>query len=320
MLDAIKKFNTGTNIEFHIPTPAINLFVRKLIKPRMSGIDLSDMNKLEFFETLFDGFCTTLDFALNCRTRKEFLDCGLELDWIISSKVKKKSEHVILYIHGGGFISFSPRSHKSVGAYLSQYTNGVVVFPNYTKSYKKMFPCAIEECYRTYEHLLNKGYKPENITIAGDSAGGNLALALAIMIRDRLPTQQPECVILYSPWIDLTNSLPSRTKNKENDHMLPTEKFDDVVNFYCKPHELSHPYVCPLNDDLQNLPRMQIHVGDRESLVDDSVAVYRKLNNLQNKIYIWNGCAHVFHVWAKINKDARRCLKVSSDFITGTVI
>jgi acetyl esterase/lipase len=204
--------------------------------------------------------------------------------------------NVLLYFHGGAFIIGSSSTHRGVSGHLAKTSGCQVITPDYRLAPEHPFPAALDDAQAVYLALLEQGFKPEHIAIAGDSAGGGLALALAIQLRDRqLPL--PSSLTVFSPWTDLTQQalyIP------ECEPVLQPKWTAKAAKLYAGDEPLTNPLISPIFGDLSGLPPLLIQVGNQEMLLNDSERLARAAQrcNVQTKIEIYNSLWHVFQVHA----------------------
>lgn len=240
----------------------------------------------------------------------------MEVEKIQSNRSEMREELAIINIHGGGFLGFSPRSHRAISAYLSEYTGATVFAPNYTKSHKAKYPTQLNQCFELFNDLIDSGYKANNIFLVGDSAGGNLALASALKLRDETPENNPGGVVLFSAWTDLALTGETLYTHKQKDKVIPSSALPKAVEMYGVENPFD-PYVSPLYANFKGLCPVSIHVGDTEVLLDDSIRLWGRMihHGVRVNCKVWKGACHSFPIFAKVNKQARDCLRHSADFI-----
>ncbi|KAJ1772518.1 hypothetical protein IW140_001705 [Coemansia sp. RSA 1813] len=198
------------------------------------------------------------------------------------------NESVILYFHGGAYcVGERSLTHLYVYANVSTATGLRVFSPNYRLAPKSCFPCQLHDCFLAYSTLLKLGYMPENIVLAGDSAGGALSASLLLILRE-MDIPCPAAAILLSPWVDSACSGKSWVTNQGLDY-LPPLSFEDPFHptrlFYAAGRrfddtmlkEFKCPLVSPIYGDLRDMPPMLIQVGGNELLKDDVCAFAEKV-------------------------------------------
>jgi len=225
-------------------------------------------------------------------------------------------ENVIYVLHGGGYV-FPLSDVNFNSAYLySKYCQSDVFLIDYTVNEK--FPKAIEDVSEGYTYLLTR-YKNDKISIAGHSAGGGLAVALAFHIREKeLPF--PRCLILASPWLDLTCSGQSYMKNRIVDTFfgsLYTQKNLNIPNFYADEEFVKNEYASPIFGKFNNLPPIMVNVGSDEMVLSDSLALEEKCNEEGSfaKLYIYKSMWHDFYTKTDKFKEAKEVWKNIALFI-----
>lgn len=234
---------------------------------------------------------------------------------------KVKSNKTLLYLHGGGYVACGPETHGALITQLSLITNSHVIFPIYRLAPENPFPAAIEDALITYKDLLEKGISPNEIFIAGDSAGGGLTLALLQKIRSE-ELAMPSCAIVISPWTDLTLSGDSIHERGHRDPMIkPGPAMQVTVDAYCGGEDVNNPLISPLFADYNDMPPIQIQVASEETIYDDSSRLYEKLKE-QNPDKVefieWKGLFHVFQAfcsgWLAI-PEAKKSIKSIAKFV-----
>lgn len=223
---------------------------------------------------------------------------------------------VILYLHGGAYISGSPRTHRPLTAELARRCGARVLALDYRQAPEAGFPAWMDDAVEGYRHLLAEGFAPERIVIAGDSAGGNLALVTLLRLRE-LQLPMPAGAVLLSPWTDLSCSYPSHQSNARSEAMLNPAGIKALGQRHIGDNDPKHPLLSPANADLAGLPPLMVHVGTTEILLDDSRAIRRnaKRAGLRLRYREWEAMPHVFPLFHLLLPEARECLSEISDFI-----
>ncbi|MBS0619742.1 MAG: alpha/beta hydrolase [Spirochaetes bacterium] len=202
---------------------------------------------------------------------------------------------VLLYSHGGGYTLFSRRTHQGLASRLAVEFAAQALVYDYRLAPEHKFPAAIDDALAAYGHLLKVGYLPQNIILAGDSAGGGITFALPLALRD-LGLPLPGLLIGLSPWVDMTSSGLSMKENADKDVMLNAHGIDDFKLKYLGDCDLKHPYVSPLFANLAGLPPVMLQAAGDEILRDDSVRLAAALRaaGVQVELDVWPGLFHVF--------------------------
>jgi len=203
---------------------------------------------------------------------KEHLFENFSGAWIIPKDERRQG--VILYLHGGGFTGGGLEYAKGFGSTLAVECGMKVFCVAYRLAPENRFPAALDDCVEAYKYLLEKGHCPKNIALCGESAGGGLCYSVCEKLKIQ-GLELPCCIIAISPWTDLTMSGKTYEANKEVDPSL-TKK---VLEFFadCYTDDRENPLVSPLFADLHNMPPSLIFAGGDEIMLDDAVAMHRKL-------------------------------------------
>lgn len=241
---------------------------------------------------------------------------NIHCEWTkYNHSLSSESNDIIFYCHGGGYMTGSCLYARGITTKLSKYTSCNVFCFDYRLTPEHPYPAAVQDALVAWNYILSKGYQPNNIIIAGDSAGGNLALTLTMHLRDS-HYSLPKCLILFSPWTDLTASGDSFNTKAELDPVLNTAYITRVTKYYLNGQNPTSPYISPLFGSFTSFPPVYIHVGENEILQDDSTRLYKILlfNNVYAKLDIYSGMWHVFQL-API-KQAKESIIKTAQFIT----
>lgn len=176
---------------------------------------------------------------------------GLKSEWIIPAG--SDPQKVILYVHGGGYVSGSCNDHRGFVSNFAKSCGYMNLVYEYRLAPENPYPAALEDSVKIYSWLLSEGFRPDNILIAGESAGGGLCLAMLLAFKER-KISLPVAAVAISPWADLTCSSDSyRTKNKVS--VAPTNSWTVFSKHYAGGHATDDPLISPLFGDLKGLPR-----------------------------------------------------------------
>lgn len=220
---------------------------------------------------------------------------------------------IILYLHGGAFALGSVNSHRELISRVVKETNCKALAVNYPLAPENPFPAALEDAIKAYEWLLKSGYLPSQICIAGDSAGGGLAISTLLALQEKgIPL--PAGAFCFSPWFDLTLSGNSIIENMKVDPILCGEVLKKYVDYYIGDHQPTEPLISPLFADLNGLPPLLIHSGRDEILLDDSVRFYEKAKNagVDITLTIWDDMFHVFQLFSFLPATKESIKQVSA--------
>jgi epsilon-lactone hydrolase len=223
-----------------------------------------------------------------------------------------RQDRVVLYLHGGAFIAETPVFHGALLARICREARARGLMVSYRLAPEHLFPAALDDCLAAYRWLLEQGFDAGRIVVAGDSAGGNLTLALLLRARDEeLPL--PCGAVALSPVADLTFSGDSVRRNDGVDDMFSADLMDALVPVYLPQRDLrTHPHVSPVFGDFTGLPPLLLIVGSTELLLDDSVRVSQRYPGAQ--LLVWNGMPHVFPGFAFL-PEAREATRRIGRFV-----
>jgi acetyl esterase/lipase len=204
----------------------------------------------------------------------------------------------ILYLHGGAYALGSIHTHRMLAASLAKNTGAQVLLIGYRRAPEAPFPAGLEDAVNATLWLLEEGIPPREIMIVGDSAGGGLALAALLSLRDD-GHPLPAGGVLLCPWTDLTLSGASMRKKAKQDFILDEAHLAKFARLYAGEHDLSHPLISPLYADLQGLPPLLIQVGTDEILLDDArrTATAAEAAGVDVRLEVYDGMIHVFHMF-----------------------
>jgi monoterpene epsilon-lactone hydrolase len=223
---------------------------------------------------------------------------------------------VILYFFGGGYVLGTPATRRKTAGHLALAANAHVLVPNYRLAPEHPFPAAVEDAVRAYQRLLDQGGKPSKIVLAGDSAGGGLAVATGIALRDR---HLPMCagVVALSPWADLTCSGETMTTRAAVDIECTLESLLEMAGQYLHGADPAQPLASPALADLTGLPPLLCVVGGDEALLDDSVRLVRNagIAGIDATLFVAAGMQHVFPVWAGAFPEADAAIALIGDWV-----
>jgi epsilon-lactone hydrolase len=234
---------------------------------------------------------------------------------IVRSKSTAGSAGAVLFLHGGAFMIGSPVSHRSITGRLAKRTGATIFAPDYRLAPEHPFPAALDDALASYRALLAQGYAPERIAVAGDSAGGGLVLSLCLRLRSE-GLAQPACVVVISPWADLTLS---RLAPVADDALLRAAWLNQGAAAYLQGHSVNDPLVSPLLADLAGLPPTLIQAASKEILRDDSRRLAEILSADGVSVihrefpYMW----HDFQLYAGLVPEATQAIDEMAQFISG---
>lgn len=235
-------------------------------------------------------------------------------EWLETENAKQA---VILYIHGGGFISCSAKTHRPISATLARMTNFRVFSLKYRLAPEHSFPAAFNDVFAAYKWLTEtQRIAPSKIALAGDSAGGGLILSLLLKLRDEnLPL--PACAVCFSPWTDLKGTGESNRTNAELDDMFCPENIEEFANAYLGDASPENVFASPVLGEFINLPPILFHVGSTEMLLDDSKRIHEKIQATggASELEIYDRIFHCWQMGIGLIPEADDSLKNAAEFI-----
>jgi len=223
---------------------------------------------------------------------------------------------VLLYFHGGAFLSGGGDSHGALAARIARQTRLEVILPLYRLAPEHPFPAAVTDARTAFDALLARGYAPEDIVLGGDSAGGNLALGLlAGVLAEGL---RPAGLFAFSPLTDLTFSSAAVAENAQADPTLPTSATAGLRRLYLAGADPADPRVSPLFAAYLDPPPVFLQVAGTEILRDDSLRLAEKLTAAGGEVTLdlWPDVPHAFAMFELYVPEAREALTRATDFVT----
>ncbi|KMQ75770.1 alpha/beta hydrolase [Marinobacter subterrani] len=219
----------------------------------------------------------------------------------------------VLYLHGGGYIIGSSTTHRGITGHLAKTSGCSVVTPDYRLAPEHPFPAALDDAEACWTGLLEEGYKPEQIAVAGDSAGGGLSIALAMRLRDKgLPV--PSSLTVLSPWVDLTQA---HLYSPECEPVIQAAWTSKAARLYAGRESLTNPLISPVFGDLSGLPPLLIQVGSQEILLNDAERLAEAANrdDVETRLEVFNSLWHVFQVHSGQLDRATAAMETAGDHI-----
>ncbi|NPV55820.1 MAG: alpha/beta hydrolase [Anaerolineae bacterium] len=235
-------------------------------------------------------------------------------EWLIPQG--SPTDRALFYIHGGAWSMGSTNTHRSLVSNLA-YLSGIRALSiNYRLAPEHPFPAGLEDCITAYEWLLRSGVSPDKVVIAGDSAGGNLAFALLVTLRDA-GKPLPAGAVALSPATDLAVTGESYKTRRHLDPYFANLDTTIIADSYIADHDPRNPLISPLFADLGGLPPLLIHVGEYEVLHDDAVHFGERAvaAGVKAKTVVWSKMFHVFQMYAPYLPEARQANDQIAAFI-----
>jgi acetyl esterase/lipase len=239
---------------------------------------------------------------------------GVSAEWTTTPSAD--TSRVVMFLHGGGYVSGSLDSHRHMVAQLGREAHARTLALDYRLAPEHPFPAALKDTLAGYRFLLAQGIAPRRIALCGESAGGGLAVAAMISLRDAAEPL-PACAWLSSPWTDLTQSGATMTTKEEIDPLIHKSYLDELAAAYLHGADVHNPLASPIYADLHGLPPLLIHVGSTETLLDDSVRIAAMAGaaGVRVTLDIWPEMIHAFSLFFPQVAVARQALAQVGGFV-----
>ena len=254
-------------------------------------------------------------YALPADVRVEPVNAnGVTAEWTMTPEADPA--HVIMFLHGGGYISGSIKSHRHMVAQAGREARARTLALDYRLAPEHPFPAALNDAIAGYRFLLAQGFAPENIAIAGESAGGGLAIATLVSLRDA-GVALPACAWCSSPWVDLEMTGSSMISKATVDPLISKPYLTELAAAYLNGADPRTPLALPLHADLRGLPPMLIQVGSAETLLDDAVRLAGAAGaaDVRVTLQVWPDMIHAWHLFYQQVAAGRRALATVGAFI-----
>ena len=256
-----------------------------------------------------------MQYALPADVRVEPLTAnGIPAEWTATPGANPA--RVILFLHGGGYISGSLDSHRHMIAQTGREAQVRTLALSYRLAPEHPFPAALQDALAGYRYLRAQGVAPEGIVMAGESAGGGLAVAALVSLRDA-GEPLPACVWCSSPWVDLEQSGASMSEKAAVDPLIQKAYLDELAAAYLNGADPRTPLASPLYADLHDLPPMLIQVGSAETLLDDAVRLARAAGaaGVRVNLEVWPDMIHAWALFYQQLAAGRRALRSVGAFV-----
>ncbi len=226
----------------------------------------------------------------------------------------------LLYLHGGGYFFCSPQTHRPITLHLAAAAEARTFVPDYRLAPEHRFPAAVEDAVAAYRGLLADGTPGRRMVVGGDSAGGGLALAMLLSMRDA-GEALPAGAVLFSPWTDLACTGASLVSNDASDVMFRSDGIAEGAALYLGGTPATNPLASPLYADLRGLPPLFIQASDSEVLLDDSTRLAAKAAQAGVPVSFkaWHRLPHAWQIFAPFLPEARAALAEAAAFIGGVI-
>jgi acetyl esterase/lipase len=234
-------------------------------------------------------------------------------EWLRTAEAPR--DRAVLYLHGGGYVVGSCRTGRPLAGAIASAAGSAVLVLEYRLAPEHPFPAGLEDAVAAFRWMVDGGIRPERIAIAGDSAGGGLAVATAIALRDR-GGPLPGAILCFSPWTDLAVCGDSCATRARVDPIVTREGLLAFAQAYLGGEDARNPLVSPLYADLRGLPPLLIQVGDAEILLSDSagLADAARAAGVEVTLDTWNGMWHVWQAMAGLVPEGKRAVEGACAF------
>ena len=241
---------------------------------------------------------------------------GIQAEWLIPFSSSTRSEKVILYLHGGGYVTGSIEDYRMMCGLLANATGVKVLIPEYRLAPEHPFPAALDDALKVYQWLLDQGYSSANMIIAGDSAGGGLSVATVLALKEKSGSL-PAAVVCLSPWADLALTGQSHATKAKAEAILNKDVLREWALCYTDESNLTNPLVSPVHGDFHGFPPLLIQVGSEEILLDDSTLLAEKAKSAGVDVIlkIWDGMWHVWQALGDLIPENRKTFEEIGQFV-----
>jgi acetyl esterase/lipase len=286
---------------------------RHLMQGKLRREVFDDNTSIEDFRKLCEeGAAKYANIPTGIKIKGEIKN-GIKSEWINPDEANQ--EKVILYVHGGGYVSGSCSDHRGFVAKFAKSCGIINLVYEYRLAPEHPFPAALDDSVKIYRSLLDMGKKPENIIITGESAGGGLTLAILLALKEnKIPL--PAAAVAISPWTDLTCSSESyKTKRKVS--VAPFNSWLVFSKHYVGNNRADNPLISPLFGDLSGLPPIFINSGEDDELFDEGEKFYLKAKSAEVDITFraGEGMVHCYPLLAPMFKEATDAMEEICGFI-----
>lgn len=287
-----------------------NEFVRRLIKRRYWG---RDENALAHRARKLFGAPHISQWLSRRGVEVVPVEGSVSGEWIAVKSPDPRA--VILYIHGGGYVSCSPSTHRPIAAGLARLTRFRLFSMDYRLAPEHRFPAAVDDVFAAYDYLLRQ-YPGSPIAVVGDSAGGGLTLSLLLKLKAS-GVKLPACAVCFSAWTDMTASGQSVRENEASDKMFYASTVTAFANAYLGKNPRENIYASPVFGDFAEMPPILFQVGSTEILVDDSRRIHDKIEAAggTSKLEIYEDVFHSWQMGIGLLPEADEAMKNAADFI-----
>jgi monoterpene epsilon-lactone hydrolase len=239
---------------------------------------------------------------------------GVPAEWIAAPGANPTV--VMLYLHGGGYVLGSMRTHRVMLAHLARACQGKVLGLDYRLAPENPFPAPVDDTLAAYRWLLAQGYDHRQIVLAGDSAGGGLVVAAMVAMR-YVGEPLPAAGVCLSPWVDMEATGQSFVTNAASDPSVAKDRIVRMAGIYLAGKSPQAPLASPIHADLRGLPPLFVQVGSIETLLDDAKALtaHAQAAGVLVECEVWEDMPHVWQHFAPILPEAQQAIARIGEFV-----
>lgn len=239
---------------------------------------------------------------------------GVDAEWL--SVPESDAGRLVVYFHGGGYVSGSLDTHRDLASRLAREIGGRALNVAYRLAPEHPFPAALEDALAAYRWLVQTGVDPRQVALAGDSAGGGLAVSVLVAARDA-GDPLPAAAVAMSPWTDFEASGETMTSRARVDPMISREQVLATVELVVGDGDRRHPLIAPIYADLRGLPPILIQVGDAETMLDDSrrLAERARAAGVEVELEVWDEMFHGWQMFARLLPEGARAIERIGAFL-----
>ncbi|BFO10165.1 alpha/beta hydrolase [Serratia rubidaea] len=235
---------------------------------------------------------------------------------MISERHEHTGSRVVLYIHGGGYVHGGVEAYRGLTGRIATALRARVYAPDYRQAPEFPFPTPVDDVFSAYRALLNSGVHPENLVLAGDSAGGAMVVTIMRKARDAgIPL--PAAGVAISPWANLTHSGLSATTREGIDPLCSVDFLNMLARNFLAGELATHPDASPIFANVQGLAPILIQIGENEVMLSDAIRLASNLGEarVRTTLEVWPGMFHVWHLLAGILPEADQALRNAVRFL-----
>ncbi|MHA1883648.1 MAG: alpha/beta hydrolase [Promethearchaeota archaeon] len=238
---------------------------------------------------------------------------NIPAEWVFIPEANE--DRVYFRLFGGGYRTGTLESRRWIPYHISRVTRLRCLNIEYRLAPEHPFPAALEDSIICYKWLLSKGYNSKNIVIGGESAGGGLAVATLLRLKE-LNIPLPVAGVLMSPWADLTGNGKSLISNQKYEPLI-LQGLESMANAYARDESLSNPLISPIFANMEGLPPLLIQVGGIEALLDDSISLAEqaKSSGVEVKLEVYENMTHVFQNFGEKLTESKKSYEKVNEFI-----